>query len=150
MKRRWNVAVWAGFLVVLAAFLNYVPVFARFPATRDFPWANLLMFVAGLTLITFGLRRVYREPQLYRGKIAGPILLGLGVVSLAFFCFATFYLMRQLPPSTSAPRVGQKAPDFTLPDRDGNRVTLSELLQSTAGHAGRTNGAVLIFYRGYW
>jgi lysylphosphatidylglycerol synthetase-like protein (DUF2156 family) len=150
MKRRWNFAVWAGFLIVLAAFLTYVPVFARFPSTRDFPWANLLMFGVGLTLIALGLRRAYREPQLYRGKIAGPILLSLGVLALALFCFVTFYLARQLPPSTSAPRVGQKAPDFTLPDQDGNRVTLSKLLQSAAGGAGGTNGAVLIFYRGYW
>src|SRR6059036_3604800 len=98
MKRRWNVAVWVGFLVVLAAFLTYVPVFSRFPATRDFPWANLLMFGAGLVLLTLGLRRAYREPQLYRGKAAGSILLSLGVVALAFFCFGYFYLMRQLPP----------------------------------------------------
>jgi len=150
MKRRWNVAAWVGFLVVLAAFLTYVPVFSRFPATRDFPWANLLMFGAGLVLLTLGLRRAYREPQLYRGKVAGAILLSLGVVVLAFFCFGYFYLMRQLPASTSAPRVGQQAPDFTLPDQDGNLVTLAELLRSAPGGTGGANGAVLIFYRGYW
>ena len=150
MKRRWNMAVWAGFLVILAAFLTYVPVFARFPATRDFPWANLLMFGAGLALLTLGLRRAYREPLSYRGRVSGPILLSLGVVALALFCFVTFYLARQLPPSTSAPRVGQKAPDFTLSDQDGNSVTLSELLQPAAGGSGGANGALLIFYRGYW
>jgi peroxiredoxin len=53
-----------------------------------------------------------------------------------------------------APRVGQKAPDFTLPDTAGKRVSLSELLASPAAGAGEANGktrwVVLIFYRGYW
>ena len=31
----------------------------------------------------------------------------------------------QLPPSKKAPQVGQKAPDFTLPDSTGKDVTLS-------------------------
>ena len=150
MKRRWSITLWAGFLVVLAAFLTYVPFFSQFPVTRDFPWANLLMFGAGLSLMVFGLRRVYREPQRFRGKVAGPILLSLGVLVLASFCFVTFYLARQLPPSTSAPRVGQKAPDFTLLDRDGHPVTLSALLQTAADGPDGTKGAVLIFYRGYW
>ena len=31
MKRRLNLSVWLGFLVVLAAAFTYVPVFSRFP-----------------------------------------------------------------------------------------------------------------------
>jgi len=150
MKRRWNISVWAGFLVVLLALVTYLTIFIRFPATRDVPWATLLIFVAGLALIARGLRRAYREPQLYRGRIAGSILMGLGVALVALFCFNIFYFARRLPSSTGAPRVGQKAPDFTLPDKDGNLVTLSGLLDSRAGGAERVNGAVLIFYRGYW
>jgi len=140
MKRRLNLAVWLGFLVVVAAALTYVPVFSRFPATRDFPWANLLMFGAGLALIALGLRRAFREPALYRGKVAGSIVMGLGVALLAFFCFGLFYLGRQLPASSGAPRVGQKAPDFTLPDKDGSPVTLSKLLDTGASGADRVNG----------
>jgi hypothetical protein len=150
MRRRWNLTVWAGFLIVLSAMVTYVLVFVRFPATRDFPWATLLIFAAGLALIARGLGRAYREPQLYRGRIAGPILLGLGVALFGFFCSQVFYFMRQLPPSTGAPRVGQMAPDFTLPDKDGVPTRLSKLLDSGAGVAGGANGAVLIFYRGYW
>jgi len=150
MKRRWNISVWVGFLVVLSAFFTYVPVFARFPATRDLPWASLLMFAAGLALIARGLKRAYSQPQLYRGKIAGTILASLGVALAALFCFGIFYFARQLPPSRGAPQVGQKAPDFTLPDKDGNQVTISKLLDSGASGAERVNGVVLIFYRGYW
>ncbi len=150
MKRRWNLPVWLGFLIVLAAAFTYVPVFARFPATRDFPWANLLMFGAGLALIARGLRRAFREPQLYRGKVSGSILMGLGVGLLAFFCFGLFYLVRQLPASKGAPGVGQRARDFALPDKDGNPVTLSKLLDAGASGADRLNGVLLVFYRGYW
>jgi len=150
MKRRWNIEVWAGFLIVLSAIVTYVLVFVRFPSTRDVPWATLLIFGAGLALIVRGVRRAFREPQAYRGRIAGPILLGLGVALLAFFCFNIFYFLRQLPPSEGAPRVGQRAPDFTLPDKDGNSITLSKMLDPAAGGADRVNGVVLVFYRGYW
>jgi hypothetical protein len=142
MKRRWNVSVWAGFLLVLAAMVTYVTVFIRFPATRDVPWATLLILGAGLSLTARGLRRAYREPQMYRGKIAGPILMVLGGALAGLFCYQILFFMRELPPSSGAPRVGQSAPDFTLPDQDGNPVTLSKLLDA--------NGVVLIFYRGYW
>jgi hypothetical protein len=150
MRRRWNLSVWAGFLIVLSAMVTYVLVFVRFPATRDFPWATLLIFAVGLALIARGLGRAYCEPQLYRGRIAGPILMSLGVAVAGFFCYQVFYFMRQLPPSKGAPRVGQVAPDFTLPDKDGVPITLSKLFDSGAGGAGGANGALLIFYRGYW
>lgn len=150
MKRRWNLSVWAGFLVVVAGFVSYVTVFVRFPATRDVPWATLLIFAAGLALIVRGWARARRAPDLYRGRIAGPVLLVFGAALVAFFCFGMFYQARQIPPSGGAPRVGQKAPDFTLPDQDGNLVTLSGLLDSGADGSGGSAGVVLIFFRGHW
>jgi hypothetical protein len=42
MKRRWNVAIWVGFAIVLFALASYIRLFALFPATRDVPWANYL------------------------------------------------------------------------------------------------------------
>ncbi len=147
MKRRWNVSIWAGFLIVVAALLTYLPVFVRIPLTRDFPWPTLLLFGAGLALIGVGLKRAYGEPGLYRGRIAGGILAVLAIGLVAFFCYGVFYAARQLPPSVGAPAVGQQAPDFTLPDKDGHLVTLSKLLDPGAG---KTHGAVLVFYRGFW
>jgi len=150
MTRRWNVLVWLGFLVVLSAPVTYLMIFIRFPATRDVPWATLLIFGAGFSLLARGLVRAYRQPQFYRGRIAGMVLMGLGLAVFAFFSYSIFYVARQLPASQGAPRVGQTAPDFTLPDKDGNPVTLSKLLAPGPGGAGGARGVLLIFYRGYW
>ena len=148
MKRQWNWRLWFGFLVVLAGAVGYLALFARYPITRDFPWVSLLMFVAGGALLILGLKRAFREPQMYRGKIFGPILTILSMAVVVFFSYGLFYKGRQMPPSASAPRVGQKAPDFTLPDQNGNPVSLAQLLSGAGG--GKTKGTILIFYRGYW
>ena len=148
MKRRWNWRLWVGFLLVLAGAVGYMAVFAWYPVTRDFPWVSLLMFLGGAVLLVLGLTRSLREPQLYRGKIFGPVLTVLSLVVAGFFCYGLLYKGRQVPTSASAPHVGQKAPDFTLPDQNGNPVSLAQLLSPASG--GKPKGAVLIFYRGYW
>ena len=53
MKRRWNWPIWVGFVVVVAGLFSY-EFFARFPITRDFPWANLLLFGIGAALLIVG------------------------------------------------------------------------------------------------
>ena len=141
-RRNWNGALWTGFLLVLAGFFSY-GVLVRFPATRDFPWVNLLLFAAGGVLLVVGLFRAFGRPMHYRGKIFGPILTILSLLEFAVFAYSLFYVVRQLPVSAGAPRVGEKVPDFSLPDQNGNAVALSDLLAS-----GR--GTVLIFYRGHW
>lgn len=143
MKRRWNIAIWAGFAIVLASIISYIPVFALFPITRDIPWANYLLFAAGLGLLGVGLKRAFSDPQHYRGKISGSIL---GVLSLAiagFFVVGVLYFSKQLPASPGAPRVGQPAPSFTLANSDGKQISLADLLKGN-------RGVLLIFYRGYW
>ncbi len=154
MARRRNHFVWAGLLIVVVALLSYLPLFVRFPLTRDFPWVNLLLFVVGASFLGVGVRRAYRQPELYRGKVSSVVLGTLSVVIFGLFLFEIFYAVKQLPASGGAPRVGQKAPDFTLPDKDGKPVTLSALLSSPsnsgAGSREKTSAAVLIFYRGTW
>ncbi len=118
-----------------------------------FPPVNLLLFAFGLGLLGAGLLRVYKRPDQYRGKILGPIFSLISIVIIAFFLLLTFSFAKRLPPSKGAPQVGQKAPDFTLPDKDGNPVTLSKLWGTSVaspvtGHAGQL--VLLIFYRGYW
>ena len=148
MKRRWNIPIWLGLLVVLGGAVTYFPLVDRFPAQGNLPWATLLIFGVGLLLIAGGLVYAFREPRTYRGRIAGSFAMVLGLAVVGMFLFGTFYFVRQLPPSSGAPRIGQKAPDFTLPDKEGRQVSLSELL--SAGNPDHPNGVVLIFYRGYW
>jgi hypothetical protein len=114
-KKSWNWSLWIGFLFTLAGFLSYT-FFAQFPVTRDFPWANLVLFAVGGILFVMGLFRAFGKPRVYRGKIFGPILATLAILMFGLFSYVLFYELRELPPSTAAPRVGQKAPDFTLPD----------------------------------
>ena len=143
MRRRWNIPIWAGFAVVLLALFSYLPVFSLFPFTRDFPWVNLLLFLAGLCLLALGLNHAFREPKVYRGKIFGSILAVLSLATFGLFCYGIFIASKDVPHADNAPRVGQAAPDFTLASAGGSQVALSDLLQ-------RNRAVLLIFYRGYW
>jgi len=142
VKRRWNLSLWSGFLFALVALFSY-PFFAQYPVTRDFPWANLLLFAIAGILLVIGLARAFGNPKVYRGKIVGSIFTILSLLAFSFFAYTIFYLVRQMPASTGAPRVGQKAPNFTLPDQNGKSIALADLLSNS-------RGALLIFYRGHW
>jgi hypothetical protein len=157
MKRSWNPMVWVGAALVFAGVVSYPLYFARFPALRDFPWVNLAMMALGLVLLGLGIARAFARPDAYRGKIFGSVL---GVLALAFLGLVGYEFVataRQLPASHGAPRVGQFAPDFTLPDSRNEPVNLSGLESSPfapnggIGSAGEPAAAtLLIFYRGYW
>ena len=142
MKRKRNWPIWIGFVVVVGGLFSH-EFFAQFPITRDFPWANLLLFAIGGVLLVIGLFRAFGRPQVYRGKVVGSILTAIALLLFAFFCYEIFYVLRQVPASSGAPRVGQKAPEFTLPDQNNKPVALADLLSGS-------NAVVLIFYRGFW
>lgn len=149
MTRSRNLLPLAGFAVCAFAMVSYFLFFARFPVTRDVPWASWLLFAAGLLLLGVGLARAFRQPERYRGRIAGPIFGILSLAVLGFFLFFTTVGSRQLPAATSSvAKVGGQAPDFTLPDPQGRPVRLHDLLGT--GEARSGSWALLIFYRGYW
>jgi hypothetical protein len=141
MKRKWNWPLWVGFFVAVGGLFSY-EYFAQFPITRDLPWATLLIFGFGAAFLLVGLFRAFGRPQLYRGKAFGSIFLAISFLLFAFFCYEIFYVLKQVPRSAQAPRLGEKAPEFSLPDQNGKQFALADLLSP--------NGAVLIFYRGYW
>ena len=149
--RKFNWPLWLGLLLSFVAFISFFAVFVMIPMTRDFPWANLLLFAVSLVLLVLGLRRAFASdrPHPTRSKIVGSLVTGLGVLILGFFIFAIFIAASWLPASQGAPHVGQKAPDFTLSDTNNNPVVLSGLLSSQVGGKPAT-GVLLIFYRGYW
>jgi len=165
--RKFNWPLWTGFLLSLIAFLSYPLVFIWFPVTRDFPWANLLLFGLAAALLLFGIRRAFATDRTHprRSKIGGAILATLSVAIFGFFILVAFIIARQLPASHGAPQVGQKAPAFTLSDINDKPVSLSQLLSAplngetgSAGALARNaqeatippKGVLLIFYRGYW
>jgi|SRR5947209_10834717 len=141
MKRKWNWSLWVGFVVAVGGLFSY-EYFAQFPITRDFPWPNLLLFGIGAVLLLAGLFRAFGRPQVYRGKLFGSIFAAIALLLFAFFSYEIFYVLKQVPLSAQAPRVGEKAPEFSLSDANGKEVSLRDLLSP--------NGAVLIFYRGHW
>jgi hypothetical protein len=143
MRRSWNSLTWAGFAVTLVAAISYVPIFVRFPATRDVPWVNLLLFLVGGGMSLAGLKRAYGESERYSGKVSGVVLGVLALTLFGLFCWVNFVFARRVPSSSAAPQAGYPAPDFTLPDADGKPVALSEL-------RGANRAVLLIFYRGYW
>jgi hypothetical protein len=143
LKRRWNLLNWAGFAIILVALVSYVPLFALFPITRDIPWANYLLFLIGGALLAVGVRRAFRDPEHYRGKISGSILASLSALLFAFFVVTITYFGKQIPSAETALRVNQKAPPFVLVNTVGKQVSSADLLKDHGG-------LVLVFYRGYW
>jgi hypothetical protein len=147
--KRFNWQILAGFLLSIIALLSYPFVFVNWEATRDFPWANLLLFAIAAILVFIGLRRAFKPDRRIVSKIVAPILATLSILILGLFIFAAFIAARWLPPSTAAPKVGQRAPEFTLADTNNKPVSLANLLSEPINNK-PPKAVLLIFYRGYW
>jgi hypothetical protein len=150
--RSFNWHIWAGFLLSIVAFVSYTVFFVNFPITRDFPWANLILFMIAAALLFVGVRRAFAPDRSRLAKVGSSILAALGVLIIGLFIFAIFVFARWLPASTGAPRLGNKAPEFTLADANGKATSLGELLTTpiNVSNTGKPRGVLLIFYRGYW
>ncbi|HEX7316962.1 MAG TPA: hypothetical protein VF297_23875 [Pyrinomonadaceae bacterium] len=147
--KRLNWQSWAGFLLSLVAGFSYPFLFIRWPITREFPWANLVLFALALVLLLLGLRRAFKPDKGIVSKIFSSLAASLGLLMLAGLLFAVFVTGRWLPASGGAPQVGQKVPDFTLIDANNRPVTLAQLLTEPVNNR-PPRGVLLIFYRGYW
>jgi hypothetical protein len=72
-----------------------------------------------------------------------PAWVALGVSSLLLVAGAWFnFVGSRVPDAPVAFKVGERPPDFTLPDAAGRPVTLAD-------YRGK-KPVVLVFYRGYW
>lgn len=149
--RRLNWPLWVGLLLTLGGAFSFFLVFVWIPATRDFPWPSLLIFLIAAVLLVMGIRRGFasdrRRPTV--SKIGTSLVALLSFALIALFIFSVFVFSRWLPPSKGAPQVGQRAPEFTLQDTSGKQVSLTQLLSEPVnGNAPKS--VLLVFYRGYW
>src|SRR5438876_11504423 len=128
--KRLNWQIWAGFVLSLVAGFSYPFVFVRWPITREFPWANLILFAIATVFLFLGLRRAFKPDKRIVSKIFSSLAAAFGLLLLAGLLFTIFVMGSWLPRSVGAPQVGQKAPDFTLTDANNKAVTLAQLLCS--------------------
>src|SRR5262249_18287441 len=149
--KRWNWRLWAGLGLSIGALAVYS---FWVNETRAVFWPALLLFVVAAVLLVSGLKRRSREPELYRGKIAGPVLTTLSALIFGLFGFTVFEVSKALPEGKNSPQIGQRAPEFSLVDTRGQNCTLAQLLStpiSNSGGAARpAKGVIVVFYRGYW
>lgn len=159
---------WIALLLALAAMLSNAGFFMALPGQRAIAWLSVILAIAALVCAAVGIMRAFRRPQVYGGKVSSSILGVLSLLICGLVAFGSIH-SRDLPSSAAAPQVGQKVPDFTLADTNGNKVSLGQLLGTAAAPpsasansssaaatpvsmstATPTKAVLLVFYRGYW
>jgi hypothetical protein len=121
---------------------------------------SVLVCVAAIAVYTQGIRvaAIRNNPEGYVAAFAiGATLAGLAValgrrwyawtalvLSLVLLLGgATFnFVLARIPAPQTTLRVGERPPDFTLPDAAGHPVSLAD-------YRGK-KPVILVFYRGYW
>ena len=93
--------------------------------------------------------RAFVNPQTYGGKIIAPVFAILSAVVFGMSVWGLHHA-RDLPPASTAPRVGEKAPDFTLANSNSQATSLSQLLSEPISNSAPPKAVLLVFYRGYW
>ena len=130
MIRYWPALL--SVLLSLGAIVGYVA-FLRMPAVRNHPELYLVAFALATLIAAAASWRAARWPNV--------VALALSAVLLVLGGYFNFVLAR-VPATATALKVGEPAPDFTLPDATGAPVSLASFRDRTP--------VVLVFYRGYW
>ena len=130
MSRYWPALL--SVLLSVGAIAGYVA-FLRVPAVRNHPELYLVAFALATVIAGVASWRAARWPNF--------VALGISAILLILGGYFNFVLAR-VPATATALKVGEPAPDFTLPDAGGAPVSLA----SFRGQA----PVVLVFYRGYW
>ena len=150
-SKAWNWRLWVGFAASVLALFIYSSLFA---VTRSIFWLSVALCVVAAWLLVVGLRHAFTQPDVYRGKVAGPILATFSALAIALFAFTSYMMPKAYPLAHHAPAVGQKAPELALTDAKGTSVRLADLfsasLPGASGVARAPRGVLLVFYRGYW
>src|SRR5215472_10664002 len=150
IRRPTNSALWSGLLITLFGIGSQFFYFLRPPRAISYvlPWINLLLPAVGLIFLFIGLARSFRPSAVYSGKVWASCVT---VVALLLFAgnVVLFQKTRDVPDSAGAPQVGQRLPEFTLPDSSGHPASLSQLFAASADGL-QPKAVLLVFYRGYW
>jgi len=141
LAHRRNHAIWVGPALTFAGAVSYFTVFARYAVTRDFPWVNLPLVLAGLAVSAIGAWRAFGGSGVYRGKRLATVGLVFSLLLTSLFAFYIFDFSYRLPGPTAASLKLDEIGDFQLPDQHGRAFRLNEL---------RGRKVVLVFYRGFW
>jgi len=150
IRRPTNSALWYGLLITLFGIGSQFFYFLRPPRaiSHVLPWINLLLPAIGLIFLFIGLARAFRRSTVYSAKIWGSCVTVIALLLLAGNV-VLFQKTRDVPTSAGAPQVGQRLPEFTLPDSSGNPASLSQLFAASADGS-QPKAVLLVFYRGYW
>jgi hypothetical protein len=163
-ERRRNWAPWFGLLLALIAMLSNAGFFLGLPGQRAIPRLSIALAIAALVCVAVGIKRAFRQPQIYGGKVSSSIL-GVASLLICGLVAVASVSSRALPSSAAAPQVGQKVPDFTLAETHGIQVSLDELLGRAPGSLAQglpppvyspyissfqPKAVLLVFYRGHW
>jgi hypothetical protein len=123
-----------GVVVAIGAIVAYA-LLLRVPIVRNHPEGYVAAFALATALAALAVARARRRRW--------PAWLALGLTSLLLVGGAWFnFVGARVPDTPTALRVGERPPDFTLPDAAGRPVSLAD-------YRGK-KPVVLVFYRGYW
>jgi hypothetical protein len=118
--------------------------------------AALSALICVVTVATYslliGVPAVRNHPEGYAATVAG-LGLALGrrwygwvtlVAALGLFTMGSYvnFVLARIPAAPTALALGEPAPDFTLIDAAGRRVSLADYRDKKP--------VLLVFYRGYW
>src|SRR3989442_5413288 len=81
---RWvvNWQIWDGFLLSLVAGFSYPFLLSHWEITRDYAWANLILFAIAMVLLILGLRHAFKPDKGIVSKIFSSLAAALGVLLL--------------------------------------------------------------------
>jgi energy-coupling factor transporter transmembrane protein EcfT len=121
-------------LLAIGAVAAYV-LLLRVAMVRNHPEGYVIAFALAAALAAVAVARARKRRW--------PAWLALGFSGLLLVAGAWFnFVVARVPDAPTALRVGERPPEFTLPDAAGRPVTLGDFRGKKP--------VVLVFYRGYW
>jgi hypothetical protein len=144
-----NIAPWWGLLMAICAIGCNAAFFVSIPWQGAIAWLSLLFAALALVFLAVGLWRAYGQARVYGGKVLSVVLAVIALLPVGLSAVG-FVATRKLPSAAAAPQVGQKVPDFTLPDTTGKPMSLDQLFAPASPGSQSPKAVLLIFYRGYW